>query len=585
MPTRIEIELTSAAADGSWTWRAAGARQPRGVLDGSILPADASVGDQLKAESEHDVDGIRILSIIADKPKAERPGILELLPTDDFEPVTQQRARRDPRDRRDRGEGGRGRPRRDRRDGAGGDRRDGRPGRDRRGHEGRDGRGVPDGRERRDGRPGGERERDRDGRHRPHFTPPPELPQRPKPKRLRPGKQRRNEVLVTIPEEQRPVAELTLQGLAAVRQRVREDNAKLAAEGKPTMPEATVLKMAEDLLPRLRVADWLDRAEAAKRQLAHLDLRDLRSVVAAADDPAVARDESTRELAAELKAALTTKQDEEFALWLGDVEANVDVGRVVRALRLSAMPPKAGVRFPPPLGAKLAEATTAALGSDDPADRWVAVLEAAAFSPVRTAVTPAAAPTESHDELVATVKRLGPLLPQVAALFGIDVPPDAPAPKPLRPAPRRREDRKSSAEQPKPPRQRNRPATATPSPAAAHPATTHADAAATGDAPPAEPPAAAESPAADTSADEPAAAESPAADTSAEVNPPGAAPVDAEPVDETPVDEQPVDAAPVEDAPVEDAPAEDAPIDAAPVDDAPVEDRATEADERSAGTG
>ena len=117
---------------------------------------------------------------------------------------------------------------------------------------------------------------------------------------------------------------------AAVRQRLREDNARLRAEGKPEMPEAAVLKMAEELIPRLRVADWLDRAEAAQRQLEHLDLRDLRSVVASADDPVVARDESTRELAAELKQALITKQDEELALWLTDVEAALDVGRVVR---------------------------------------------------------------------------------------------------------------------------------------------------------------------------------------------------------------------------------------------------------------
>ena len=39
--------------------------------------------------------------------------------------------------------------------------------------------------------------------------------------------------------------------------------------------------------------------------------------------------------------ALVTKQDEEFNLWLADVEAAVDVGRVVRALRLPAEPPKA----------------------------------------------------------------------------------------------------------------------------------------------------------------------------------------------------------------------------------------------------
>jgi hypothetical protein len=227
--------------------------------------------------------------------------------------------------------------------------------------------------------------------------------------------------------------------MAAVRQRIREDNARSKAAGKPEMPEATVLKMAEDVLPRLRVAEWLDRAEAAQRQLAHLDLRDLRSVVAASEDPLVVRDESTRALAAELKASLAVKQEEELNLWLGDVEAAVDVGRVVRALRLSAMPPKAGVPFPAVIGSKLGAATVAALTADDPSDRWIAVLEAAAFSPIRTLVTPAAPPAQPSSELVATVTRLGPLLPQVAALFAIEVPDKAPTPKPLRPTLRKKE--------------------------------------------------------------------------------------------------------------------------------------------------
>ena len=91
MPTRIDIELTSVSGDGSWTWRAAGAREPKGILDGSILPAGAAVGDQLRAESEHDVEGIRILSIVPPKQKAERNDVLELLPSTDFEPVIQQR--------------------------------------------------------------------------------------------------------------------------------------------------------------------------------------------------------------------------------------------------------------------------------------------------------------------------------------------------------------------------------------------------------------------------------------------------------------------------------------------------------------
>ena len=119
-------------------------------------------------------------------------------------------------------------------------------------------------------------------------------------------------MLAELPEEQRPVAERALQGgIPAVRQAVQEQNVRLRAEGKPEVGRGLV-QMAEQLLPRLRVAEWLDRADAAKRDLDELDLRDLRSVVAAADDPLVARDESTRELAAELKQALLDKQEREY---------------------------------------------------------------------------------------------------------------------------------------------------------------------------------------------------------------------------------------------------------------------------------
>ncbi len=232
--------------------------------------------------------------------------------------------------------------------------------------------------------------------NRPHFEAPPEVPQRPKPKRLRPGKARRNAVLADIPEEQRPIAELASQGMAAVRTRVKEENAKLEAEGKPTMPEASVVKMAEDLLPKLRVAEWLDRAEAAQRQMDHLDLRDLRSVIIAGDDSIVARDETAVALNVELKASLVRRQAEELQLWIEDIDASLGVGRVIRALRLSSQPPKAGVMFPPELARRLGEAATQALQPDDTADRWIAVLEAAAFSPVRSLVNPTTAPDDRH---------------------------------------------------------------------------------------------------------------------------------------------------------------------------------------------
>jgi hypothetical protein len=259
------------------------------------------------------------------------------------------------------------------------------------------------------------------------------VPQRPKPKRLRPGKARRNELLAEIPQEQRPIAELTLQGMPEVRKRLEEENAKLRADGRPEMPEASVLKLAEDLQPKLRVADWLDRAEAAQRQMENLDLRDLRSVVAASVDPIVARDETANALGEELKKALHDKLEEEQRLWLEDIKAALAVGRVIRALRLSSQPPKAGAMFPPQLARELGEAATKNLQPEDSGDRWAAVMEAAAFSPVRTLVVPTAPPTRIVDDLKKTTLRLGPLLPQIAELLGVEIPADAPRPKPLRP--------------------------------------------------------------------------------------------------------------------------------------------------------
>ena len=60
MPRRLDVELTSARDDGSWTWRAAGAREPRGVLDGALLPRGSKVGDELRAEADFDLDWLRI---------------------------------------------------------------------------------------------------------------------------------------------------------------------------------------------------------------------------------------------------------------------------------------------------------------------------------------------------------------------------------------------------------------------------------------------------------------------------------------------------------------------------------------------
>ena len=79
MSRRIDVELTSSREDGSWTWRAAGARQPKGVLDGALLPAAAAVGDVLRADVETDIDGTTVVAVLPPKEKKVDPDRLEII--------------------------------------------------------------------------------------------------------------------------------------------------------------------------------------------------------------------------------------------------------------------------------------------------------------------------------------------------------------------------------------------------------------------------------------------------------------------------------------------------------------------------
>lgn len=67
MTRRIDIELTSSRDDGTWTWRAPGARQPRGSLEGALLPEGAKVGDVLRADADFDLEGIVVTAVLTPK--------------------------------------------------------------------------------------------------------------------------------------------------------------------------------------------------------------------------------------------------------------------------------------------------------------------------------------------------------------------------------------------------------------------------------------------------------------------------------------------------------------------------------------
>jgi hypothetical protein len=271
--------------------------------------------------------------------------------------------------------------------------------------------------------------------------------ERPKAKRLRPAKAHRTALLESLPEEQRPIAEqVVLGGLPAVRQAIEKQNAERAAAGEPPIAPGPLLEIAEKLVRRVRAAEWRDRAEAAQRDLEHLDLRDLRSVVSTAD--AAGKDEEARALAQSLRDGLTARVDAEHATWLEELTATVDVGRIVRALRISSRPPKAGSPLPADLSARLVAGAGEALTADAPPERWVAVLDALAFAPVRDKVIPASLPKELHPDVQSTLARLAPRIPKIAHIF--EVTPDRNAPRPPKPERRRPPKPKPEAKASKP---------------------------------------------------------------------------------------------------------------------------------------
>ena len=99
----MEIELTSSREDGSWTWRAAGALQPRGVIPGSMVADHGRVGEVLRVEADFELDGITIVAVLPSKGRSREPERIEIIrPTPgSFQPVTTALVGKD--DRRGRG--------------------------------------------------------------------------------------------------------------------------------------------------------------------------------------------------------------------------------------------------------------------------------------------------------------------------------------------------------------------------------------------------------------------------------------------------------------------------------------------------
>jgi hypothetical protein len=243
--------------------------------------------------------------------------------------------------------------------------------------------------------------------------------------------------MASLPPEQQPIAEQVLRGgIPAVRTALHLEREKAAAEGRAAPNTDQLIAMAEELLPRLKAADWHDRAEAAAKDPDSISLRDLRSVVAGSD---AARTEETRSLAATLREALERRVGAMRTQWSDEVAKHLDDRRVVRALRLAARPPEPAARLDGELSQRLTDAASQAMAPDTPPDRWIALIEAVAESPVRRAVKPVGLPPEASPEIRQAAYQQSGRIPALATMLGISIPPPptptAPRTRPARGGP------------------------------------------------------------------------------------------------------------------------------------------------------
>ena len=438
MSRRIEIEITSLNGDVA-TWRAAGAKLPKGVLQASLVPGGPVVGSVYRADIEQFMEGIEVLSILPPKtaspldPRKER---IELIVSEKAVPdvtVTYASKGRGPRrDGDDRGEG--------RRDGA---KRGARPGSKERSSE----RGPrPD-------RPSGDRPERPVGERGPRADRPvgergprsdrPRSDRSGRPSRERSGPPGappltttfRNAFLATLSPEQLPVAEQLLRGgMPSVRTAVAEQNKNALAQGRPTIDPGTIDRIAEDLLPKTTLAMWKDRAAGALGAGKELRLRDLRAVVTSAKTTSL--DEEARAQLKELQAALTTRLEILRTQWTERLDAAMKSNNVAEALRLVARPPDMSTRVSSETATALVAAVSAALTAEQDVATWTELVNLTVETSIRRNVKPQGIPADDSAKALA-IKNAG-AIPEFAKLLGMKVPPPPPPTRaPRRPATRR----------------------------------------------------------------------------------------------------------------------------------------------------
>ena len=391
---KIDVEITSKRENGDWTWRAVGARQPKGTINASLVPTESAVGSQFSVETEHYLDGIVVTKVFDKKEISGKGETLEILGSGKENDLVTTKLAKNKKNKKFAKDSPSSKSRRSERSG------------DKKSFVKKD-KPVSN---------SNKKVRNAGGRKPQNGKKQQSANQFPKSKRLKAKRHHRNEALKQLPDEMKRIAEILVQkGLPGLRDSIDAQNEIAKKAGEPEIPNDLLLKLAEQIYPNLRTAEWLDRADGALRGMESVDLRDIRSVIVASEN--VQKNDSVRSLSEALKEGFNKRVESDQNNWLKEVISTLKEGRVVRALRLSSRPPKAGFPLPEDLLQALTEATNKALTSDATQSRWGTIAEAAAFSPVHDKVVPEGVPENPNEELIKIIRRISSKAPSIVKNF------------------------------------------------------------------------------------------------------------------------------------------------------------------------
>ena len=368
MSSRLDIEITSKINDTSHTWRAVGAKQPKGTIKTSLLPNGVDVGHKFRVEAEFLLDGIDIIAVLPPKTKREEPEMLEIIGSGKSETgvttslVSKKKRKQNDRNKRDK------KPR----------------------------------------KPRDKADRQPDKKLKKSSTRRPKSFQPPRGKRLKAKQKNRNNFLATLPDLHRPLATEVMHGSIP---KLRE---KIKRMDLPEGFDEPILGFAEELNRGIKTAEWLDKAEAIDNNIDSVDLQDFRSVVAASSN--FAKSPEAIYLKEKLEAGLKIRIEKELQEWLKIIKDALHEGKVVRALNFSSRPPKAGTQLPEDVSKELVQQASDALNSDTSPARWCVVAEAVAFSPVRLKVQPTSLPSRTDEELEKLLQKHSERFPAISTL-------------------------------------------------------------------------------------------------------------------------------------------------------------------------